>query len=291
MIVISSTLLLIGLYTNPQVQGERISTTFTYDSNDIALLFSFTLPIILSYFATAKTWGKLFSFVLIVGIILGIIKTGSRGGMIAFAASLTIILFTSGVQIKFLSKLIVVSVIILFILSPRGENMRNRFSILLSGQDYNITHSDSIAGGRLAIWKSGLKLLKENLIFGVGAGNSSTAMGLEFGSSGWKTAHNSYLQAALELGIFGLFIYLLMLCTIMKNCKIIIQQLKGCHDDVSKNLLSLTHAIRIALVAYMIAAFFLSQAYSVVVPLALGLTSKLKLFTTTPTPLLPSNKK
>lgn len=277
-IIFSSTLLIFGLFFKPTVvEGFRITTTATYDPNDIALLFSFVFPLTLSLFISSKFLGKCFYCIILFGLTLGIIKTGSRGGMLAFGASILLIFFSSNMNLKVFYKLIIVAMVFMFTLSPRGEHLRERFVKLIEGTDYNITNTESAAGGRIAIWRSGIKIVQKNFITGIGAGNSSTAMGLEHGNYGWKTMHNSYLQALVELGLFGFVTYLAMLYRVLTNCKTAVRALGNNEDLEMKHLTSLASALRIGFLAYMIAAFFLSQAFSLILPLALAVSSKLLL--------------
>jgi O-antigen ligase len=249
----------------------------TYDPNDIALLFSFTFPLVLSFFSTARLIGKLLSILILIGLVLGIVQTGSRGGMLAFGASLILIFFASKIGLQTLYKYLVLTMVIMFVISPKGQTLRDRFSSLFSGQDYNLTNTESAAGGRLAIWRSGFDLLTENILLGVGAGNSSTAMGQKHGDTGWRTMHNSYLQAGVEMGLLGLAIYLAMLRKVLSNCRSAINFLSHLpstqRDDI--RLLAFASGLRIGFASYLIAGFFLSQAFSVVVPISLAISSRL----------------
>ena len=278
MLIVSSSLLLYAIVNNPTVQeGSRISATLTYDSNDIALLFGFIFPLVLSFFSTSKFTGKMLATVVLIGLVAGIVKTGSRGGMLAFSTSLVFIFFSSHVGVKALHKLLLLTIVALFVLSPKGQTVRDRFSSLLSGQDYNLTNTESAAGGRLAIWKSGIDLFGENVFLGVGAGNSSTAMGQKHGDESWRTMHNSYLQAGVEMGFLGLILYIVMLLKVLANCRTTINHLSLLPTMVRSNveLLAFASSLRIGFISYMIAGFFLSQAFSLIVPLSLAISNRL----------------
>lgn len=284
LLLLSCAILLAGLIFKPiVVEGNRLTTTFTYDPNDLALLLSFVFPIVTAFFVTSRCIGKVISTAIILGLLLGVVKTGSRGGMLALGISLLLIFFSKGMRLAFFYKVMVILLAILFTLSPKGQGMRDRFSRLLSGQDYNITNAESAAGGRLAIWKSGLNLLKTYGITGVGVGNSAIAMGEVFGDRAWKTMHNSYLQAALEMGLAGLFVFLLMLNQIRKNTRYIIRRFPPDTEDINEQkLLCLATAIQISLFSYLVSAFFLSQAYSLIVPVILAISGRFAALTEPP---------
>ncbi len=276
-LVFSCAILLYGLSYKPVIVEEfRVSTTITYDANDIALLFAFVFPLVVSFFVNSRFIGKIFACTIIAGLALGIIKTGSRGGMLALSIAIFLIFFSSGIGLRLFYKLAVVAMTIVFVLSPAGDSIRQRFSNLMSGKDYNIANTDSAAGGRLAIWKSGCTLILSDPLLGVGAGNSAIAMGEKYGDRGWKTMHNSYLQIAVEIGVLGLGLYLGILYTILKYCRESIATLRKVSDKHGKRLLSTACSIRIGLIAYLIAGLFLSQAFSPILPLSLALTNRLR---------------
>ena len=290
-IICSCAILLYGLTYRPVIAEEyRISTTSSYDSNDIALLFVFAFPVASAFFVASKLKGKLLACIIMVGLAQGIVTTGSRGGMIAFGIACLLLIFSSGIGLKLFYKLVVVIMIAMFVLSPTGDGLRERFATLMSGKDYNTVNTNSAAGGRLAIWKSGLVLLLNNPIVGVGAGNSPTAMGQKHGDASWRTMHNSYLQIAVETGLIGLSIYLAMLCAILKNCKNTITILARSTSQQGKRLLSVASSMQIGFIAYMIAGFFLSQAFSPIVPLSLAFSNRLQFLATRQTPQNPENQ-
>ncbi len=274
-IVIVCLILLIGLVIRPKYWDGRISTTNSYDPNDLAMFFSFAIPLLLSFFLTSRWFGKITTSLIMVCMVIGIIHTGSRGGLIAFGLTAFFIFFSKHLGLKPWIKLLFVTIVISFFFSPMAENVRTRFNELISGEDYNL--QEDVAGGRLAIWKSSIIIFLKNPILGVGAGNTQTALGNEFGL--WKVTHNSYLQMALDFGIPGLYIFLSFLWQIFKNCTYVLQSLKGRGDPSSRVLLSCSSSLRIALLAYMCAASFLTQALSITVPIMLALSSRLKAIT------------
>ncbi len=281
-VIVSSLLLVAGLIVFPHVEQGRVSTTYTYDSNDIALLFGFAFPLVLSFFITSTWKGKLLSLAIMTGLVFGMVRTGSRGGMVAFGLSVLLIFFSSKIHLKMVYKIAVVAVIVALFLSPAASGLRERFGTLFAGRDYNITAAESShAGGRLAIWRSGLHLFVHHPLTGVGMSNSAAAMMDVFGSHSWKEMHNAYLQILVELGVAGLAIFLGMLWRIFSNCvqakRALLEVENRGESDAELILLeSFTTAFQIALITYMAAAFFLSQAYSMAVPLMLAFTSQLR---------------
>lgn len=271
--------LLFGMYYNPVIVEEvRVATTATYDPNDIAMILVCFLPFVVYLFVSIDSSRKLILIVLVIFIILGVIKTGSRGGLLALLVAIIQIVFSAKLQIGRSSKLLVTIIITASLFSSYSHNVLGRWQKVITGEDYNISNVNSPTGGRIALWKSGVKLFQKNFITGVGIGNITVALGKEYGDKNWKTIHNSYLQIGLELGVAGLGIYLLLLRYIWKGYSLAIVDMICNQEKVQRNidLISLAAALRIALVAYMVAAFFLSQAYSVIIPIFLALSGVLR---------------
>ncbi len=271
-LIIVCLLLLIGLTIRPQYWNDRISTTNSYDPNDLALIFSFVTPLAISFFVNTKWLGKIITIFILTSMVTAIISTGSRGGLIAFGIAAFFILLSKNMNMKLWLKAFFLIAVISFLLSPMAENIRTRFVELSTGEDYNLQMD--VAGGRLAVWRSSLAILIKNPIIGVGVGNSSVALGNEFRT--WKVTHNSYLQMALEFGIPGFCIFLSMLWYTYKNCTYVLQTINNRGDPSNSLLISYSSSLRIALISYMCAAFFLTQALSITVPIMLALSLQLK---------------
>ncbi len=275
--VLSSVILLLGMYYHPViVENDRVSTTYTYDANDIAMMFSCFLPLVFYFYTATKSIKRYFFLLLVILLVLGVLKTGSRGGLLSLMAGIVQILFFSRLVKRSIYKWMLVLLVCIAMLSPLAANVRERWQTVLSGEDYNVANTEAPTGGRIAIWRSGLGIFAENFITGVGIGNASTAMGNKFGKFGWLTIHNAYIQVAVELGIIGLLIYLSMLKTVWTNCSIVLKMPGSIDEGESEDRRNLANALQISLVSYIVAAFFLSQAFSFVIPFLLVCSTKLR---------------
>ena len=186
-------------------------------------------------------------------------------------------LLSSEIKMKMFHKFCVIMLVGAFLFSPQAKFVAERWATVFSGEDYNLSEAEDHGGGRLAIWSSGMVLFSENLITGVGVGNSSTSMGERYGHTAWKTMHNAYIQITLELGIFGLLVFILMMRMIWKNCTLVITKARNVVDE--RQMLVFATSLRISLLVYMIGAFFLSQAYSILIPLLLVVSDRIRFFT------------
>jgi O-antigen ligase len=253
------------------VDLQRLSVGATYDPNDIAMILAVILPLTLFCFLQARMKGKMFWGGMLVCQVLGIVSTGSRGGLLALGVGSALLFFSTGKNLKPWHRFFVVALLVFFVMSPAAETVKERWQEVLSGEDYNVVNVEEGGVGRLSLWLSSTQLVVANPITGVGVTNSITAMGEEYGR--WRALHNSYLQVALELGLGGLILYLLLLRLIWRNCSLALAQFQVSGDQKAMELLAV--CTRVALITYMVAALFLSQAYSLMVPILLLLSEGL----------------
>ncbi|MGV1098217.1 O-antigen ligase family protein [Thiovibrio sp. JS02] len=243
----------------------RLSVGGTYDPNDVAMIMAVVFPFTFFLFLSAKFKGKVVWGGLLVCLVLGILSTGSRGGLLSLGTASLLLFFTAGKGLKTWHRVFVVAMVIVFFMSPAADTVKERWQAVLSGEDYNVESVEEGGVGRLSLWVSAAQLILENPLTGVGVSNSSNAMGVEYGR--WRAIHNSYFQAALELGLPGFILFMLLLRTIWRNCSHARGQFG--QQPHRQQLVLLAGCCRISLVVYMIAAFFLSQAYSLMVPILL----------------------
>jgi O-antigen ligase len=157
---------------------------------------------------------------------------------------------------KWLAALLVITPIVwTFAPSAFRERM---FTLNNLESDYNTT--DYM--GREQVWKRGLGYWKGSPIWGVGVGNfqyaeGRTLMAMRQGGK-WSAAHNSYLEALVDLGAvgFGIFIALLWNCgrIALRYCAIGQAAVRPPPGGHRPELLA-------SLVALAVSGFFLSFAY------------------------------
>ena len=246
--------------------NERLSITAYYDPNDFALFLTICLPFIYSTILEQNStkfnyiWK---GFLHILGFAV-IILTGSRGGFAAFLICTFLVIKHLGLRISI--KIYTVPTIILLVAFTYifySEQFARISGIVNLEEDYNITSEQ----GRLAIWKRGTRLLIENPILGTGIGTYATADGTLTPGGRWMTAHNSFLQIGVELGIPAMFIFIMILKSSYKKMR-----------KISKSNVSISIAakeVNIAIIAYIAGGMFLSWAYAHILFLILGLSASL----------------
>lgn len=157
--------------------------------------------------------------------------TGSRGGILATAASLAIFAL-SRFRIS-LGKLVLTCLVVLAALTLAP-------AYLTETKDSN--HS---AQGRIDMWALGFQMVQTNPIFGIGRGN--------FGRyTGRLVAHNSGLEAMGEMGIPGLFAWMAMLYLGFKGLAV---GMRSTQDPANREALL---AVSIAMAGYLVSSLFVS---------------------------------
>jgi len=243
--------------------STRMSASSTYDPNDLAFVLVSFMPIIY-YFSLEKTGLRkiLLSFVMIL-MLIAILATVSRGGFIGLIVIFLVICRKQGKRLRSLIVPLIVLFVVFKIFAP--ATYWERISTIMNPtQDYNLSGQ----GGRIEIWQRGLTMMIKNPVTGVGIACFEEGEGRLHGESGgkWMAAHNSFIQLGAEIGLVGLFLFVKLLSSS-------IRRLREFRVQNESGLLPnwLFVGTEVALYAYITTGFFLSQAYSPVLYLLIGL--------------------
>lgn len=233
-------------YVSPRYVGEgQVAANLSYDPNDTALFFVMMLALILpamNYVPRFYKWCLCTLAVMGGGVI---ILTQSRGGLIACIVTLAFWGLSRGVKGLFRFFVVAGLGLALVIATVPGEKLA-RFSTLFNlEEDYNVTAKH----GRLDVWKNGLKLLQDNWLTGTGVVTFAVAEGRINEGGKWSSAHNSFLQVAVELGMPGFFIFMGMLFSAYRMAK------------PRNNEDWLGRGIRLSLISFLVGGMFLSWGY------------------------------
>ncbi|MBW1782872.1 MAG: O-antigen ligase family protein [Deltaproteobacteria bacterium] len=271
-IILSGFVMAVAAIIGKASQAGRIQVGSTYDPNDLAMVMVIALPIALIEIvqSRSRSW-KVFCLVSSILFLATIIATQSRGGLLGLLVIAVMFFFMRGMPIpkgKILILLALLATLFYVNLSPQYKEriqtiFEQRFSDMQAGS------------GRILIWRRALVIARDNPFLGVGPDCFMSAYGdyIEKGKfpeplyeegdwSGWQTAHNSYLLVLTELGIFGFVIYLAIVMGSFRNLNRLAK--RPISDDTSINFGPLATGLKISLSAFLICAFFLSQAYNVV---------------------------
>lgn len=250
--------------------GGRMQISTTYDPNDLAYIMNCFIPLA---FYVSRSGGKLLKiccFVLMGLMIVAVISTASRGGFIALACVLLVILLKE--RRHKLKTFVFAAFVGIVATSFAGPEYWARMETIFDENDYNY-HA---GGGRIELWKRGVGLMVDNPLIGAGIGQYNVAEGLlHEGERGWKwsSAHNSYTQIGVELGFPGLMAFMLLLAkSVFVSRKL---QVSPGPFDASPFLAATASGLEVGLYGYCVSSIFLSQAYSSVLLYFLALVTAL----------------
>ena len=195
---------------------------FTYgnmEPNITARIMVQSAPILMLFiFKNKNLFLKFLNILLFVLLVLVIILTGSRSGLILLLVGLFLFsLFSYRKNQRYdLMKIMIFFIILFFSMSKFYSSYNETFDIYLKRYYtiFNPNTSDS-SQERLFVLEKSLNFINDDPIVGLGLGNSDNLTGM--------AVHNSIIISWLENGIFGflgfLMIYLIMIYYVLINYK------------------------------------------------------------------------
>ena len=240
-----------AVVNNSAPDERRIVYTGIFgDPNDIGMFLVMTLPFTTYFYYKSSFTGKIFWITIICAILYGVYITFSRGtqlGVIGLIGAYYLI-------VKLGDK----AVIAAMIFAPIGVVV---LTILQSSVD-------SSATGRLEAWYAGILMLLSNVVLGVGRGN--------FIEEHERTAHNSFILVAAELGIPGYSLWGgALLFTLLTGYLFIRHTSTKKPEGISKEIkeeLDVNKALFFSMIGFLITSFFLSRSYTVLLFIFIGMS-------------------
>ncbi len=242
------------------------------DANYYALSAVIVVPI--SYFIfKANDNFKIRAFALgaLGFIVLGIILSLSKGGMIALFIALFMIMMQSKKKLKGLILGLVVVFFVGIFLMP--TTMLDRFvsmksTIVVDSVDNGEGGGDLSTKIRMDLLKAGIEMIKESPLQGVGVGMFKPTAYEYVGISG--IACNSYIEVAAETGIPALLVFLAIIITTIRDLRRLGKFYRNEYTGV------LCQGLMIGFIAAVVAAIFLSAQNEKLLWLSVFLTLSLK---------------
>lgn len=260
----------------------RLGDLFYYDANDLGMLIVMTLPLIVFFLRREEAAWRRVMWGGGAGILmLALVKSGSRGGFLGLLGIGIYLLFRFR-AIKAHTRVSAIAALFLLMMVFGSDKYWSMMGTLLHPtNDYN--WSGKAESGRMEVWKRGIGYMMSHPLTGVGANAFPAAEGMisplaERQSLGiglkWSAAHNSFVQIGAELGVGGLVIFLVLLYRAARLLHGIGNSRAGPGGGSSRED-AMAQAFAGALVGYLVAGFFLSQAYSAYLYTLLGLIAGL----------------
>jgi putative inorganic carbon (hco3(-)) transporter len=177
--------------------------------------------------------------------LVAVVLSASRGGFIGLSVSLLYLLMRSKRRVRnaILVTVIAVPLLTLFPASPLRRLVKP------SAGD---TQAANI---RLALWGAGLQMVQQNPLSGIGIGQFKPAVRAYLPDPNYDfIAHNTYLEAAAELGVLGLLAFVGMLIASLLALRRVV------NGDTSEDgyFRNTALAMQAGIIAYSVQAFFIS---------------------------------
>lgn len=245
--------------------GARVGIHGTYDPNDSAAIFVTILPLVIFFIRSRENMSKYFFVGIFSVLLLGVLFTQSRGGLVGLVLSVAYYFMFSGGGVnvsKVVGRLVVLGMSIILIgsisLSFVSTDARDRLlSIFDLENDYNVTDE-----GRFGLWGRGVNAIGEKP-WGWGLGQYRL---VDYRMGGrYKTAHNMILQAAVEVGVLG---GLALAWIFMRGRKSLVKAI----DDEDEHGRLISMSLGASLAGFFVCGMFLSFAYSNLMFLLFGLS-------------------
>ncbi|MFA4948202.1 MAG: O-antigen ligase family protein [Candidatus Krumholzibacteriia bacterium] len=221
------------------------------DPNDLGLaILTFTPFVLLKLLRKESPWHHRLGYSLILCVLIyALYLTNSRGTFIGLLVVFTYLLSRAWGVVRGLLIAVVLGAA-MFLAGP------SRLA--------DMSTNEESASGRIDAWSQGLELLKWRPVLGVGYRSFTEYHPL--------TAHNSVLLCAAELGIVGLYVWLLLIVTSFHETLIVEERGKGGEYAFYARVLQLS------MIGFFSAAFFLSRTYNDVLFIILALCTLLSCF-------------
>jgi probable O-glycosylation ligase (exosortase A-associated) len=229
------------------------------DNNDFALALTMSIPLLLHLGTSEKRAILSKGVMLMIPLtMIAVVLTRSRGGTVAMAFCMTILVWRSHRRLVGMT-LVGLSAIAVLALAPKEYKER-----IYSIKDYE---TEGSAASRLRAWGIALRMVQANPVWGVGFGRFQQNYA-EYdphptpeilAGEGVIVAHNSYLQIWAECGTIAFTLYLLLIALSVWDVWTIRKQARRRYH--SSWILSYCTMFEAALGTFVLGSVFLNRAH------------------------------
>lgn len=241
------------------------------EANFFAAFMAALLPIIGIQFLRSKHWlVKLYALGCGVFTANAVILCRSRGAFLGVAMGAVAALW-------FAPKRLRMKIIVLLIVGCLGglyltdEFFVERILTITTDQQ----EMDTSASSRIELWKAGAKIFIRNPM-GIGPGNWYQTIGSYLPELEGKDSHNTYVKCAVELGVLGISLFLLLLLQSYLNLRKIHSSAEALAPDEADEFFHFFFGMVVSLVVLLTCALTITMIYTEVVWLLLMLPVCLK---------------
>jgi probable O-glycosylation ligase (exosortase A-associated) len=237
------TLLTGGIY---RLQGPPGS--FIADNNQFGMALLMTLPLVRYLQLTAQSrWVRLALGVAIVGFLVAVLGTYSRGAVIGLAITAVALLVKSRHR---MSLALMTGVALAAAVQFMPEHWHDRVASIFAYEE------DASAQARLDSWRYAVEVAREHPLVGGGfevfRGNEAST------SAGYRSAHSIYFEVLAEHGYLGLAIFVALGLGAYLSAGSVVRR-AGEHGELSWAV-DLAAMAQVSIVGYAVAGLFLNLA-------------------------------
>ncbi len=245
----------VGVGTGKRILGYEAG--LTENPNDLALILDLILPLTVALWANCRDAGVRLLLLAIVALeAAGVMVTFSRGGFLTLATVFAVFLFRGlrRGRVAWAAVAVVGALLVVLVLPADFVARMDTITDIQSDP----------TGSAQARWRdtaAAMRFVLANPLIGAGVGMNTLALNDVRGAV-WTQVHNVYLEYAVELGLPGLALFLLL----FRACLRKVRSVLGHGDSETGALLELARlaeGIEVSLLAFAVAAFFYPIAYNI----------------------------
>jgi putative inorganic carbon (HCO3(-)) transporter len=243
---------------------EGVQMGILQNPNDLALNIAIVFPVCIAFMLHARGFRKAIWIIAMMFMLVAVVLTYSRGGLLALLICLSLSLWEYGLKGK---RYYMIGVTVAVLLVGLGivifnPSYRLRVESIALG-DIEGSHDKGSREARQMLLKESIVQTFKHPLFGLGPGNFAVVNG------SWMVAHNTYTELSAEGGILALVFFLLALRSAFKNVAMA-RKSERYQTDADYRLF--TQALFAGLLAYMTGACFASTEYNLYPFVMIGYT-------------------
>ena len=253
----------------PMYTGGRAFTpgsTLAGDPNDVSMVMVYSISFLAILFITHKNNVVRLGMIYILYImLLSFIEANSRGGLLALSAACFMFVFeVKGLQKKILLSVLLLAFLGLFFYRYSPDMFVDRMYELTDPMGKDKTGSANIRFLNMSI---SFSYMTDHLMSYYGLGNNGYLIAKELGMMVTEDVfhgnhvHNSFLEIGVDLGLICFILFSVFHLSIIRKLSKSISALEGFEDPESKEMKWYLKGLRIGLIGYIVASFFLPVAY------------------------------
>ncbi|WP_223825586.1 O-antigen ligase family protein [Candidatus Enterovibrio altilux] len=263
----------IGMVEETRVTVGRELGSVLGDPNDLALvlLFPFSFAISVAMTSGLSKKQRIFGLSTAVAILIAIIGTQSRGGILGILSVLTTVGWRCIKSKALLLTLGGILCTILFVAA--GINDRKSGGAMEEGLDAS-------AKGRLYAWEAAFYMAIDNPIFGVGLNNFY--FNYFYYSSHWDgvnhAVHSTWFGVLGETGFVGLVAFLTMILITYRSAHKTVNIITKYPETYPPVMRAVSNGIYFGIIAFCVAGTFLTQSFTWPLYILIALTASISNF-------------